>query len=289
MSVTVAPWDEDPGPLLELARSVGWAWSESRARRAQRIRPGMTWLARVDGALAGTATCFVYGGARGRPGVAWVSGMVVHPDHQGKGVGRALLAPALAFAREHGATTVGLDATPAGRPLYARHGVRAVAEDPRWQRDPAAAPVPPSAPQGSLSIYPISSCEVMELHAYDAARFGANRASVLAEPMSERPHQCFVAFDRRTGGIVGHVLTQEKTIGPLVAETPHAAQWLLYAAEMAGAAPLACLAGVNPAAQEVFARAGYAPSGISCARMVLGDDLPGEPASVYALAGWGFG
>lgn len=288
MAVTVEPWREDPAPLLALARSVGWEWSEARARRVQRIQPGMTWLAHDDGALAGTVSVLVYGDAGGGP-LAWLCGMVVHPGHQKKGVGRALLGPALAFAKEHGATAVGLDATPLGRPFYARAGFRAVAEDPRWRRDPALPPVPPSAPQGPISVYPISSCEIMELHAYDSARFGANRAAVLAEPMAERPHHCFVAFDRRTGAVAGHVLTQEKGIGPLVADSPHAAEWLLYAAEMAGAVPVAHLPGANPAAQAVFARAGYAPSGVSCSRMVLGADLPGRPGAIYALAAWGLG
>ena len=286
--VAVEPWTDDPAPLIALARAVGWEWSEARARRVQRIRPGMTWLARVDGDLAGTVSLLVYGDAGAGP-LAWLCGMVVHPDHQRKGVGAALLGPALELAREHDAATVGLDATPAGRPLYERHGFRAVAEDPRWHRDPAAPPIPPSAPQGPISVYPISSCEIMELHAYDAARFGANRAGVLAEPMAERPHHCFVAFDRRTGAVAGHVLTQEKSVGPLVADTPHAAEWLLYAAEMAGAPPVAFLPGQNPAAQAVFARAGYAPSGNACARMVLGADLPGKPPAIHALAGWGLG
>lgn len=288
MSVTVESWDEDPAPLLDLARAVGWEWSEARARRVQRIRPAMTWLAREDGALAGTVSMLVYGDAGAGP-LGWLCGMVVHPDHQRKGVGRALLGPALAFAREHGAATVGLDATPAGRPVYARQGFRAVAEDARWHRDPARPPAPPSAPQGPISVYPISSCEIMELHAYDAARFGANRAGVLADPMAERPHHCFVAFDRRRGAIVGHVLSQEKGIGPLVADTPHAAEWLLYAAEMAGAAPVVHVPGANPAAQAVLARAGYAPSGIACARMVLGPDLPGKASTIFGLAAWGLG
>jgi GNAT superfamily N-acetyltransferase len=288
VAVTVEPWREDPAPLMSLARAVGWEWSEARARRAQRVKPGMTWLAHADGALAGTVSVFVYGDAGAGP-LAWLCGMVVHPDHQKKGVGRALMGPALAFAREHGALVIGLDATPAGRPVYERHGFRALAEDPRWHRDPARAPVPPSAPQGPISVYPISSCEIMELHAYDAARFGANRAGVLAEPMADRPQHCFVAFDRKTGAVVGHVLSQEKGIGPLVADTPHAAEWLLYAAEMAGAVPVAHLPGLNPAAQKVFARAGYAPSGNACTRMVLGGDLPGRPETTYALAGWGWG
>lgn len=288
MSIQVERWDEDVAPLLELARGVGWEWSEARARRTQRIRPAQTWLAREGQETVGTVCCFVYGDAGSGP-LAWVAGMIVRPDRQGQGVGRRLVEAALAFAQEHGAASVGLDATPAGRAVYERLGFRAVAEDPRWARPAEAPPVPPSAPQGPIAVYPISSCEVMELHAYDAARFGANRAGVLAEPMAERPHQCFVAFERAGGRIVGHVLTQERSLGPLVADTPHAAEWLLFAAEMAGAPRVAFLPGLNPAARRVFQRAGYAPEGPACVRMALGADLPGRREAVQALAGWGLG
>lgn len=289
MSLTVEPWRGDPAPLLDLARSVGWEWSESRARRTERLRPGMTWLARdAAGAPVGAVSLHVYGDA-GRGPLGWLSGMIVRPERQRGGVGRALLGPALAFAKEHGAVSVGLDATPSGRPLYEREGFRVAGEDPRWQRDPSQPPLPPSAPQGPISVYPISSCEIMELHAYDAARFGANRSGVLADAMAYRPQQCFVAFDRASGRIAGHVLAQERGIGPLVADTPHAAEWLLFAAERAGAAPVVHFPAENEAARRVLERAGYAPGGASCARMVLGADLPGEKAAVYALAGWGLG
>lgn len=288
MRLDVGPWDEDdPQPLLELARSVGWTWSEARARRAQRLRPARTWLAREGEDVVGTASCLVYGDA-GEGALAWVGGMIARPDRQRRGVGAALLEAALGYAREHGAVSVGLDATPSGEPLYRRLGFRLVAMDPRWER-PEGPPVPPSAPQGPIAVYPISSCEIMELHAYDAARFGANRGRVLAEPMAERPHQCFVAFDRKTGAVAGHVLTQENAVGPLVADTPHAAEWLLYAAEMAGAARQAYLPGQNPHAQRTFARAGYVDQQHACARMVLGKDLPGRHETVHAIAGWGLG
>lgn len=288
VSLRVEPWEGDVAPLLELARGVGWEWSEARARRVQRIRPAQAWLAREGDDVVGTVSCFVYGDAGSGP-LAWVAGMIVRPDRQGRGVGRRLVEAALAYAREHGAASVGLDATASGRPVYEKLGFRVVAEDPRWARPEGAAPVPPGAPQGPIAVYPISSCEVMELHAYDAARFGANRAGVLAEPMAERPHQCFVAFERASGRIVGHVLTQERSLGPLVADTPHAAEWLLFAAEMAGASRVAFLPGLNPEARRVFARAGYAPEGPACARMALGKDLPGRRDAVHALAGWGLG
>lgn len=289
MDYEVAPWDEDPAPLIALSRAVGWEWSEARALRAQRLKPATTLLARVPGSgeVVGTVTCLLYGDA-GHGSVGWVSGMIVHPEHQRRGVGRGLMDRLLAWTGEQGVSALGLEATVAGRPVYERAGFRVVAEDPRWERGEGP-PVPPSAPQGPISIYPISSCEVMELAAYDTARFGARRTHLLAEPMGERPDQAFVAFDRATGKIVGHVQTQERNLGPLVADTPHAASWLLYAAEMAGAPRVAFLPGDNPEAARVFARAGYAPSGVSCARMVLGKDLPMDWTRIHALAGWGLG
>lgn len=288
MDVEVAPWEGDAETLVGLARSVGWAWSEARARRTQRLAPARAWVAREAGHAVGTISCHVYPDA-GRGAFAWVAGMAVRPERRGRGVGARLLDAALAFARENGARSVGLDATPAGEAACRKAGFRVVARDPRLVRDPAAPPVPPAARMGDFSIYPISSCEVMELLAYDAARFGASRATLLAEAMALRPQQCFVAFDRARGNIVGHVLAQEQVLGPLVADTPRAARWLLYAAEMAGAPRAAHVSGLQPGLDEVFAQAGWAEDGSACARMVLGDDPPQEVGAIYALAGWGLG
>ena len=58
--------------------------------------------------------------------------VTVHPDHQGTGVGRALIDRAAAFARQQGLTALTLttfDHVPWNRPLYEHLGFRVLRDD----------------------------------------------------------------------------------------------------------------------------------------------------------------
>src|SRR5260370_27010239 len=68
------------------------------------------------GCSPGWAGAIAYG-ATARIGL-----MAVHPDVQRPGIGRAIMEHLLEWATGRGATTVLLDASPAGVPLYARLG-----------------------------------------------------------------------------------------------------------------------------------------------------------------------
>ncbi|MDE2485897.1 MAG: GNAT family N-acetyltransferase [Alphaproteobacteria bacterium] len=70
---------------------------------------------------------------------AAVSLMATPPEHQGKGVGRALLSRVIDDYRRRGVRRFHLGATEAGRPLYTSLGFERVADLPVWVLDP---PVP---------------------------------------------------------------------------------------------------------------------------------------------------
>jgi hypothetical protein len=123
----------------------------------------------------------------------------------------------------------------------------------------------------------------MELAAYDRPRLGVGRARLLALLMAEAPQRSFVAVHRKTGAFSGHVLSLGDGIGPLVAQTPEAAAWLLHACERAGTPPNARVPGWNRGAEALFASAGYRKGDVRV-RMVRGSLPRGEPEAVYALA-----
>lgn len=148
----------------------------------------------------------------------------------------------------------------------------------RWER-PEGAPRPPPGPSGRYAIYPVSPAEVMELAAYDRPRWGANRLPELAALMGARPHQSFVAVDRATKAFAGLCFARGDGIGPLMADAPEAAAWLLHAIELAGAAPRIHVFEENPAAARVVADAGYARRGAGEGRAV--------PAAVVAASVYG--
>lgn len=271
----------DVAEALTLALAAGWDVSERHLARVPMVEPEGVFTARSsDGEALGVASCVVW------DDLAWVGSMVVHPDARKQGVGAALLDAALAHGTARGAARFGLDATPMGRPLYERAGFVAQGELARWRRDgPSTLALPPS---GEYAIYPVSSCEIMELADYDKPRFGVSRARLLALLMAERPHQSFVAVHRKTGAFSGLVLSLGDRIGPLVAETPGAAAWLLHACERAGTPPAAIVPSWNPAAEALFAQAGYLKER-GCVRMARGTLPAGRPEASYSLAGWAYG
>lgn len=68
---------------------------------------GRTWVAEHDGAIVGFVSV---DGA-----TSWLWALFVDPDHEGRGLGRALLAAALAWSRERGAASLELTTEPGTR------------------------------------------------------------------------------------------------------------------------------------------------------------------------------
>ena len=66
---------------------------------------------------------------------AGITLMATPPEHQGKGMGRALLSQVIDDYRRRGVRRFHLGATDAGRPLYASLGFELVAELPVWILD----------------------------------------------------------------------------------------------------------------------------------------------------------
>lgn len=232
-----------------------------------------------DGDEIGSVTCVLW------DRLAWIGGLVTRPPNEA--TGRALLQQAVDFARGRGAASLGAHATPDERALFDAAGFRAQGESALWTRT-GRAPRAPTAPSGEYAIYPVSSCEIMELLAYDRPRFGASRGRYLAALIAQKPHQSFVAIHRKSGMFAGHVLALPDRIGPLVADAPEAAEWLLYACEKAGTPPRALVAEWNQRAVELFQSAGYTRGG-SRARMMLGEPPAERAADIYAIGAWDVG
>lgn len=283
MDVRIAP-AADAAPVRALAVAMGWAeHADDLARKAALQPEGQLVAYDAAGRPIGAGACLVWPAEGG--GAAWLGGMMVLPEARRQGVGRALLDALLGHAEAKGARSVSLCATDEGRGLYERAGFRAVAPMRRWRR---AAPEPGPPPRTSSAIYPISSCEIMELWAYDRPRFGASRAPWLADLMARFPERAFVAFDRASGRIAGHAMADAHAVGPLVADTPEAAAWLLHACERAGAPPVVLEDARNPGAAPLLEARGYAPADATLL-MVRGEPPAGVPSARYGLAGWSLG
>jgi ribosomal protein S18 acetylase RimI-like enzyme len=101
---------------MRLKEQAGWNQTEADWRRFLAIEPEGCFVAKLDGNPVGTAVGCVFGA------VAWLAMVLVDTAVRGRGIGRALVKHALAFVEQHGATSVRLDATPHGQPLYEKLG-----------------------------------------------------------------------------------------------------------------------------------------------------------------------
>ena len=91
------------------------------------------YVARLDGEVVGALMCF-----ESPDGDVAISGVATLPAAQGHGIATRLLAVALAEARTRGAVTTTLQASSAGRPVYARLGYRDLGAMQMWERRSAS-------------------------------------------------------------------------------------------------------------------------------------------------------
>lgn len=272
-----------PAEAVALAKSADWEWTEPWVARFLAVATGFTARAQ-DGRALGIVTVVLW------DDLAWLGSMAIAPEARRQGIGRALLRHAIAHAEARGASSIGLDASPSphGRRLYEQEGFVAFGESWLSERE---GPMPATFAEGlrpsEHAIYPVSPAEVMELLACDQPRFGASRGPLLAKLMAMHPQQAFVAVHRRTGAFSGHAFAFRDRIGPLVADTPQTAAWLLHALERARTPAKAIVAHWNADAKALFDAAGYRPVR-ACLRMWRGPVL-GRPETQHCPASWALG
>jgi hypothetical protein len=155
---------------------------------------------------------------------AWI-GMVLTTERQRR---RGLATSNLRWAIERCAARsliAGLDATPAGREVYAPLGFADL-----WglQRLSAARPILPEPAQQAV-IRPMQDGDLAAVAAMDGEAFGAKRAALIAHLHQRQPALAWVA-QRKRGGLAGLVLGRDGRamphLGPLVAEDPDVATTL---------------------------------------------------------------
>ena len=107
----------DLAAVDELRRLAGWNQTPEDWRRLLELEPQGCFLAELDNELAGTVTTTAYGQA-----VAWIGMMLVHPKHRRQGIATLMMRQAIEYLRRRAVRLIGLDATPAGYPLYEKLG-----------------------------------------------------------------------------------------------------------------------------------------------------------------------
>src|SRR5438132_2354183 len=101
---------------MRLKEQSGWNQLEMDWHRLLALEPEGCFVAEWNGKPAGTTCTTIF------DSVGWISMVLVEASHRGMGIGTALLRHALEYLDQPAVRTIRLDATPAGRPIYERHG-----------------------------------------------------------------------------------------------------------------------------------------------------------------------
>lgn len=212
-----------------LALSAEAHWNQNAADWATMLRLGQGWGLRARGpdggsVLAASTLVLPYAG------FAWISMVLVLPGHRGQGLAARLLRHALDWLGTRGMVPV-LDATPAGRPVYLRHGFVDTWGFVRYRREATERPADDPAP-GPRAL---EETDWPAIAALDAPAFGADRLPLLRTLARRLPAAARVLDGPQ--GLRGYVLGRDGReavqLGPLLAADDAAAR-LLLASALAG-------------------------------------------------------
>lgn len=160
---------EDLEAADELRRLAGWNQTLDDWRRLLALAPGGCFAVGRHGRVIATVTAVAYGVSLG-----WIGMMLVHPEHRGRGLARALMGEALGHLRAAGVGCIKLDATPAGRPVYEKLGFHSEASLTRWRRGPGAVGSQP--PVVRAEVRSLTAADWPTIDALDAESAQADRA-----------------------------------------------------------------------------------------------------------------
>jgi len=202
---------------MRLVAEAGWNQTENDWRTIFEIGEARGRF--EAGELIASAAIVTYGR------VGWVCMVLVTPSQQRRGHASQLLAWAGARLAELGLTP-GLDATPAGRQVYARIGYQDVYGITRMERAAAPALDLHALPDG---VRALASSDLSAIFACDRSAFGLDRSALLASLLMRRPELALGVFDGEVcrGFVLGREGRRATQIGPLVAESEAMAVGLL--------------------------------------------------------------
>ena len=209
---------EDVAGGFALSRASGWNQRAEDWTLLLASNPGRFVAAvAADGRIVGTAGAACYGRQ-----LAWVCMVLVESDARGQGIGTRLMEEVL--ARLGDVAVVGLDATPLGRPVYARLGFVEASTYVRmgavWsgERGGDAAAARTAGPDDLEAVL-----------ALDRDVFGADRGHVLRWASSQVAGR-WLGDTRPSAYCFGRLGEHSRHVGPIVAESAEAGRALLASA-----------------------------------------------------------
>ncbi|MDQ6700835.1 MAG: GNAT family N-acetyltransferase [Acidobacteriota bacterium] len=201
---------------LGLCRANRWNQLEDDWRTFLESPRGGGVVATKTGAVVGTVTFIRY------DHLSWIAMMLVEQQERGAGIGSQLLREALGALKNE--PCVGLDATPAGEPMYRRHGfvegyglarMKAAIESRCFQTT-------------AERVRLMNVGDLPHVFERDRKAFGADRAMLLASLYTRAPQCAWIA--RNDDGVLGYCFGRPgylyNQLGPIVADREETAREL---------------------------------------------------------------
>jgi len=202
---------DDVAAAAELSAAIGWNQDAQDWRRLVDLHPSTVIGAWRGGRLVGSATLAVF-----QPDLAWLGMVITHPDARGQGIGGAVVDAVLATPEAASVPLIGLDATPAGAPIYERRGFVTVDTVERWEGDLVAG----AKGNARATIRPLASPDAASVVEFDRDAAGVNRGRMLKHLLGEPGVRAWVAEEdeRTVGYAVRRPGRTHVHIGPVVAD-----------------------------------------------------------------------
>lgn len=209
---------EDLGDADALVKEAGW--NQTAADWRVFLDFGTAYAIRDQGKVVATSATLPHGGK-----FAWISMVLIAGYYRRQGLGTKLMRRCLDDLTAAKLVPV-LDATPAGRDVYAGLGFEDTWSYKRMLLSDKK--IVPSV-ESDIAVEPISDSAWKELCAYDAAIFGADRSQVLARLRGRLPEAEFCVWrgGHIAGFLMGRMGRRAAQLGPLVAENEEIACALL--------------------------------------------------------------
>jgi len=270
---------------LRLNQVAGWNQTAADWERFLKTSPEGCFVMELEGQVCGTVTTISYENR-----FAWVGMVLVDPQHRGRGIGTRLLEAAIQHLDDRRISTIKLDATPQGKPLYEKLGFVPEYEIERWNLRRSTThvrEVQASDRSESVLTLPESILET------DREAFGADRSFLLKSLHDYAPD---FTMELRTSSVLqGYALGRRGLfadhLGPWMAKDASSARHLVeafLARSTRETLIVDCLKS-NNIAMIVLTSCGFAYSRL-LTRMYRGPNTyPGRPDMLFAILGPEFG
>jgi len=275
---------DDVSMGMRLKDIAGWNQTPGDWERFLDASPEGCFVAQQEGRVCGTVTTIGYEGR-----FAWIGMVLVDPEYRSRGTGTRLLEKAIEYLDAAGISTMKLDATPQGKPLYEKLGFVAEYEIERWVLSEHT-----HRPRAVASEARISEAGSLEdIIRTDYGVFGADRGALLRSLHRDAPDfTTTIHLQRELGGYtLGRRGSLADHLGPWMALSETAAQGLLegFLSRSAGRDIFVDCLKSNPFAGRLLRASGF-EFARPLTRMVRGlNAYPGRPELLCAILGPEFG